>query len=568
MGDIESYHLYSVILSAVLVGTVVYFTSSIYGLFAGIVAGLSLFLYPLFFGESRFNIKDPPETVYYAISAIIFYRGITVNNWKWILVSSIFAGLAFGTKLNIIFLYVSIVLWLCLYWGSVLRQLSLGKFIQKYKKVLIMIVLFPVVPVALYFISWPILWEDPFNRVLYNISYYKSVGLGSIPDPRFSFFGINMYAPAWILYTTPLTVLAFSLVGIFWTFRFGFKEENKTSLFLLFWFLVPIARVMFPGAGIYGGVRQIMEYIPALAILSGIGASAIVAWLHSYIVKNKLLNHLAIKPLFLLQLLIILSFLPITLKLISLHPNESIYFNSIIGGLKGAKDKNIPGWGNSLGSTYRQAVKWFNEHVEPNAKLALIYELRSNIPSIDLRPDINFSNQFRSSLERKGEYIIGVTHEGASEDRFHRKYLERFLIPVHEIIVDDVAVLKIWKNDLERTKPGYNKEEKITDFSIIKDKNFIKIDLKRIIPVTRIYIYYNQSDCMPPTDGYFEYSFNGHIWKRDIGDFAPETATKLSGIGVFRYLFAAERARFFQAIIADKNSCLLKGKVKIEVYKI
>ena len=57
MGDIESYHLYSVILSAVLVGTVVYFTSSIYGLFAGIVAGLSLFLYPLFLEKADLILK-------------------------------------------------------------------------------------------------------------------------------------------------------------------------------------------------------------------------------------------------------------------------------------------------------------------------------------------------------------------------------------------------------------------------------------------------------------------------------------------------------------------------------
>ncbi len=72
LGDIESYHLYGVILSAILVGAVVYFTSSFYGLFAGIVAGLSIFLYPLFFGESRFNIKDPPESVYYALTAMTF----------------------------------------------------------------------------------------------------------------------------------------------------------------------------------------------------------------------------------------------------------------------------------------------------------------------------------------------------------------------------------------------------------------------------------------------------------------------------------------------------------------
>ncbi|MDP2638337.1 MAG: hypothetical protein Q8P26_04725, partial [Candidatus Levybacteria bacterium] len=296
-----------------------------------------------------------------------------------------------------------------------------------------------------------------------------------------------------------------------------------------------------------------------------IGANYIAVLLNIYIVRNlKQFNNIAIKQF--PKLIIILLFIPIIFKIISLYPNESVYFNPLIGGLKGAVEKNIPGWGNSLGSTYRQGAVWLNKNAEPNAKLATIYELRSNISLKDLRQDILYANSYRSSILRKGEYVMGVTHEGTNAEGFHRKYLERFLVPVHEVIIDGVSVLKIWKNDFEHTKPAYKKlENKITDFDIIKGENYLRVDLKKTIPVTRVYINYDQNNCVFPTEGYFELSFNGNIWRRE-GYFAVGTRTQLSEIGAFRYLFAAERTRFVRAVISDKESCLLKNPVEIEVY--
>ncbi|HLB60951.1 MAG TPA: hypothetical protein VJL83_05090 [Patescibacteria group bacterium] len=59
VSDLESYHLFEVFISSLLVFLVFYITAERYGMFAGFVAALSLSLYPLFLGESRFNIKDP-----------------------------------------------------------------------------------------------------------------------------------------------------------------------------------------------------------------------------------------------------------------------------------------------------------------------------------------------------------------------------------------------------------------------------------------------------------------------------------------------------------------------------
>src|SRR3989344_5511019 len=370
LGDIEAYHAYSVFLSAVCVGGVVYFTGRHYGIFAGVVAGLSLFLYPLFLGESRFNIKDPPEGVYYALTALTFFWGVTKNRWPWILLSSLFAGLAFGTKLNIVFLALSLILWIFLLWFNKVRIHGIKVFVHKQKALLISFFSFPIVIGILYFGTWPMLWEDPIRRFLYNLSYYKTVGIGEYQSDFITTFEFNTYAMQWIVYTTPVVILFFAIIGIVWTILQGRREKYKTSLFLFFWFLVPIIRVSLPSTSIYGGVRQIMEYIPPMAMLAGVGAGFLIKIYKNYTRYKHYKDYS-----FLLQVLILLSFIPITLKMISMHPNESVYFNPIIGGLAGARERNIPGWGNSLGSTYRQGVRWINAHAEEGAKVAMAFEL-------------------------------------------------------------------------------------------------------------------------------------------------------------------------------------------------
>jgi hypothetical protein len=96
-----------------------------------------------------------------------------------------------------------------------------------------------------------------------------------------------------------------------------------------------------------------MEFIPAMALVSAYGFSK----------ATKKLNY---KFAIVLSILI---FIPIFLKIVSIHPNENVYFNNLIGGLSGAKEKDIKYWGFSFGSPYRQAASWLNENTK-DAKVA------------------------------------------------------------------------------------------------------------------------------------------------------------------------------------------------------
>lgn len=450
LGDIEGYHVFIIFVSSLLVSYTFLFVATRYSLLAGIIASLSIFLYPLFFSESHFNIKDPAQAAFYTFTILFFYTGVLKNSSLWMIFAGISAGLALGTKYNILFSVFILLFWIVIVKWEKIKNLKWPFS----KKITFSIFSIPVIAVSILIISWPNFQEN----ILKSLSFYRTIGSAPQQSSEYYFLGVNTYAIQWIFYATPLAILFFGAVGILYAVVYGRKEKYHSSILFLIWFLLPIARVSFSHAGIYGGARQIMEYIPPFAMLAGVGAF----WLHTMLISfmKKYTNYLFLrkKISFILGFLFILSFLPIVFKLIMLHPNENVYFNPLIGGLKGAKEKNISGWGTTLGSSYQQGMNWLNKNAGYNANVALVRGLRSNIPRTKIRDDINFSEFYYSGEKKQGEYLMEVT------DYFwtltipvdKRKYIET-LEPVHELIIEGVPILTIWKNDWANTKPQYRK---------------------------------------------------------------------------------------------------------------
>jgi len=443
LGDVASYHLLPVVVSAILVAAIFAFTAETFGIFAGIIAAASLTLYPLFFAESHFNIKDPVESGFYALTILFGYASIRRNSPRLALLVGLFGGLALGTKLNALFAFGTLFIWCIIIFRKKLfrsrRPLSIATTL--------VLVASPLIALAVVMLFWPYLWSSPIDHGLEILKYYKEIGYTvSYQPPSFLLFGmINTYVWKWVLFTTPLVTLGLSFFGLWYALTHWRKEKYAQSLLIIFWFFVPLIRVSMPRAGIYGGLRQIMEYIPAMAILAGIGGRELVRLLEKKIAKGR--------KMFVFRLAVLSFFLPITLKLISTHPNQNVYFNPLIGGLRGAKQQNFPDWGVTLGSVYQQGVDWLNLHAEPGANLTLVKGLLSNVPSIKLRKDIHFGEQYYSGTSKKGEYVMEVFDYYWTRDvsQEKRKYFAT-LIPVHQVIVEGVPILMIWKNDIAHTR--------------------------------------------------------------------------------------------------------------------
>jgi hypothetical protein len=538
INDVDSYRIYGVLLSSLLVGLVYFWSSKIYGKLAGVISVLSLSLYPLFWAQSHFNTeKDIPETVFIGFFLFSFWKAVTTKKIIWIIFAAIVFGLGLGTKLNILFSIFVILPWFLIFFGrKIFERKNIG--------FIIFLGIIPIVGVLVLVTSWPYMWADPITGLTKMFTFYKDIGSSNVTPSLLPFGPINTFAIQTVVFATPPLILILAFFGIF-------NLKNKTSLLFLLWFIVPILRVSLPGTNIYGGVRQIMEYIPAMAILAGAGAT----FLFRKVKKMKFL-------------FVILTFIILLLPLIKLHPNEEFYFNFLIGGLSGAKAKNYPSWAENYGSAYRQAVSWIDKNAPTGSEVVLPYELMPNIPSFFMRGDITFSNTLRSGYLRKGEYAIGLITEGVDDRSYYDAYLNRFLNPVYEAKVNGVDIIKVWKNDDQhlknplRDKLSTNVSYKVTDLGIL-------VDIGRVEKVSRLEIDYKDGLCPRLKEGVIQLSVDNKEWLRLPGDLPDDWRISLIGEqpkgGKFVEPFVGQNARYISLTLTPADTCL-KRVQNVRVY--
>src|SRR3989344_4593615 len=543
LDDTDAHHVFGIVSVVLLLSTVYLFARVNFGVLAGLVASLSVAVYPMFLGESHFNVKDPPETSFFTATLILFWYAVVKKSSKALIASSIFFSLALGTKFNILFLPFIVVPWLFIYRKQLLRQ-STGW----YKTLL----LYSVVVIVVFFATNPNLWNDTIFRLSEMARFYLSVGTnsGGSPDyqPQFLRFGFNTY-PFWaIVYSTPLVILLFGCVGGLYALKNLKKDINGAYILVLLWLSVSVLRVTLPGTTIYGGIRHIFEFLPALAIFAGVGAHQIIL-------------HLGKKYRRIASLFLLLFFVPIILKLISMHPNENVYFNPLIGGLKGAVEKHFPSAGASLGNTYMQGVEWVNRHSEKSACVASIIGLRSNIPVTKLRGDLVNTNTCRSGTERGGEYAMDMVYEGYYNYWYDYQYYATYLRPVYEIVVDGVTIFQVFKNDTAHTRPELIREIYIVPQDILYKGNVINITLPTSVVLSRLDLQYGLPEgCSPASDGSLFISSDGLNWERDPeslrtshGKYNFEPQQKL-----FERRFAAKNVQFIRLVTNLGEGCTPK----------
>lgn len=556
LGDIEAYHLFNVLVSSLLVLVVVLFAAQAYGLLAAVVAGVSLALYPLFFAEAHFNIKDPAEAAFYAATIWAFWNSLKRYNLRWLGAAILFFTLALGTKFNVLFLPVIIVLWLLSRIDRAkLNPFNLAKKIPK--KFLLVVFLSPVIISATFFLTWPYLWQDPLSNTFNIFMYYKDIGTGGLGQPQFLTPGsFNIFPTTWIIITTPPLILLLTVLGIIAVFRQ--KDQEKTALLWLIWLIIPILRVSMPGSSIYGGIRQIMEFIPAMALLSGLGADFILRR-----VKSKM-----IVITFIIVITIMLSW-----PLVKLHPNENVYFNFLIGGLKGAQQANIPYYGNSFGNAYYPAAKWINLNAPPGSKVGLLQGTSVNIPVSYFTSSTNYSNSVWSGITRQGEYLVELTHQGNEVAYpFAWEYVKRVLIPVYEVTVDDVPLAKVWKNDLEHSRAEYQKEISLPVRNTSSLNETLEITLDQVYSLAQLKVNFDTlGRCQPFKKGVIQTSVDGINWRTEsekLPDFQIKAYPPLEG-GKLRYIFPANPAQYIKVVSDSQNSCLFHNfQVEVSGFKV
>lgn len=428
LSDVDGYHVYSLLVVSLALVFLYLFVADAFGTFAAVVTVVSLAMYPMVFAESHFNIKDPVQMGYFTIALVSAYFTITRKLWlDWFVLFLLSVFFALGTKWNIVFLPLILAPWIVVW-----KKTDTGKSISWHHLVFFGLIAL-IVPLLLLLLAYPFYWTQTVFKLLNTFDFYASLAVKdlriqqptTVPLPG----GFDGRAILQILAMSPPIMLVLAIIGGIGVIGGKMVGKHKAGLLVLLWFGVPLIRVIWQTSELFGSLRNFMEFLPAFAVLVGIGS----AWIVRKMPR-------AIGGAFLM--LFILLHVNI---LVRWHPYEHVYFNRLFAGIPGAQAKGLYTWETLYDAPYRELARWLNTNAEKGARLAYLDGTMLALSPLWLRDDIRFGSYF-SGMEAEGEYIASIVYPKPPAV-FPIQYLELFVKPVYEVVVDGVAVAKIWKND-------------------------------------------------------------------------------------------------------------------------
>jgi len=447
LGPIEAHHVAIPIFGALGVLVTALFTcQGRRSLAPALVAGCSLALFPLYWGHAHNNVKDVPMAALFAATMWAGWRAFGRErgvDWRWTVAAGILWGLALGVKANALVIPPILFVWLLWLWAwPGFRSWREGR---SWKGLLLPAALMLAIGGLVLAAVWPYLWADPIRRLYGVLRYFTDVG----GDFRVYFEGQTYiagetlpwrYALTHLIFTTPLITLALAGLGSVRAAREAWRGESSASALWLIWFGATLIRVSLPGMVVYNGLRQIMELLPALCLLAGLGGQWLWEWLERALDGLGWGRAKVWAGVLLLGLLIV----PQIITLARLHPYEGAFFNALAGGERGASERyTLEYWGQS----YKDGGEWLNEHAGADAWVAV--PIAGHIARYSLRPDLRLiqTDQVAELKDLDGEGYVMVMHNrdwyGGPETL--PEYCEVNCVPVYTVQADGAVLLSIYR---------------------------------------------------------------------------------------------------------------------------
>ncbi len=285
-----------------------------------------LYLNPRIFAHSFFNTKDIPFLTTFIISLYTLWRFLEspAKTKKLILHAFVSAFIIDIRSIGFLVPILSITMFMLVYIPS-------RKFNKMFKSLVKYILIMAVFVYAL----WPAMWTHPLlvMESLFRMAHfpwrYTNLIAGHLvlatQNPWY-------YIPLWIGITTPIVIIAFYLLGVFfivWDFtKIKYLIKNSRWLFISFLSLFPLGLwlvFLIVKPTFYDGWRQLFFLAPLMIL----GAVYAVKRVFKFLINRKYALSLAI------LIVLFVTLLP-AINIILLHPYQQTHFNLLV-----SKNKNV-----------------------------------------------------------------------------------------------------------------------------------------------------------------------------------------------------------------------------------
>lgn len=286
-----------------------------------VLAPVLLIFSPRWLGDLFDNHNDIAAALVYSILMFLSIKILKNASVRWAVILAIFSAIAFEHRPGLTI--ITIITLALLVWINRLKTIKL-LFIFL---IVFMISLFAVDPyVAAHGMGGiPLKAELSVAPIAKNFKlFYEGKIMYALTLPR-------DYIPKFISITTPLITLILLIIGT------GFMLKLKSIYILILSSLyLPLAAIIIINPMQFDGWRHLLFLVVPLTMIASIGF-------------NNLLSRVNLKIKWLLLAILVINLGLVAREYFLLHPYEYVYFNSLVGGLKGASVRfETDYWGKSM----------------------------------------------------------------------------------------------------------------------------------------------------------------------------------------------------------------------------
>ncbi len=376
--NFQTYHLLNflfalIIFISIYQGLLVVFKKPL----LAILGPIFLITSPRFFGHIAANPKDIPFAIMYFLSLVMIYFS---SHWKNI-ERVLFLGILFGLTVSLRFVGYSIIL-VYLFYKLFLEESNKTLCEKTWMAFFEVIVIF-LISFLVNIITLPYLGVNPldnFIKLFLSAKQYPWNGDVLFIGKRYWLENDKLpwyYLPVWILFTTPIYILVLFIVGSFNSFK------NNLSKIVLASLIINLAIYFITKPVVYDGFRHMLYLLPQIVLLAVCG----------YIYLGPKVKKYA-------RFLILVNIILILISYIQLHPYQYIYFNELIGGLKGAYGQlEIDYWM----ASNKEAALWLKNNIAKKTKKNIKVAICGNIFSASYFFSRNMKVVYH---ENEADYVI------------------------------------------------------------------------------------------------------------------------------------------------------------------
>jgi len=347
--DMTAHRMGNMLLVAVLAGLLYLLILDAYGQVAGLASVAALLTMPRFFFHAHLSALDVPAAVSVFIVTLAFWKTRDRKNWTWGLLLGLLWGLALATKINAVFVPITLGLWWLIF--------------NRSARLFVRMIIMGITAIPVFIAAWPWLYFQTVERLTTYIEFLTTehweIGqyyLGQFYMPPPWHFGFVML---WAVLPLGITILYFSGIVRSGTGR----QDGGLGWLLFFSALTPIIAISTGKSMVYDNERLIMVAFPFLAGLAGAGFGWIVSGWEKFSARwnRPVVSRSGV------VVLLLLAFVPQLVTMVGLYPHYLSYYGESVGGLAGATRMGLETtyWC----ETYSLALTIINEQAKPKDRI-------------------------------------------------------------------------------------------------------------------------------------------------------------------------------------------------------